>query len=113
MDSKEKLIQEIMREAEADGEPVTREEAEEMAEMELKSKDIRRHETAEAPKEKKKREVKLDGRKVDFISIVKEWLLDNAEDVVITNPQREVSFTLVGESYSLVLIKHRKKKEEK
>ena len=31
MDKKEKLILEIMKEAEADGEPVSREEAEEMA----------------------------------------------------------------------------------
>ena len=31
---KEKLILEIMKEAEADGEPLTREEAEEVAEME-------------------------------------------------------------------------------
>ena len=36
MDKKfEKLVLEIMKEAEADGEPVTKEEAEEMARMEL------------------------------------------------------------------------------
>ena len=34
MDEREKLIAEIMAEAEKDGEPVTREEAEEMADME-------------------------------------------------------------------------------
>ena len=36
---KEKLINQIMAEAETDGEPVTREEAEEMAEMEIKAKE--------------------------------------------------------------------------
>ena len=41
MDKKEKLILEIMKEAEADGEPVSREEAEEMANMELKAKGIK------------------------------------------------------------------------
>ena len=40
---KEKLILEIMKEAEADGEPLTREEAEEVAEMEIKAKGIKRN----------------------------------------------------------------------
>lgn len=111
---KEKLIAQIMAEAEKDGEPVTREEAEEMAEMELKDKKNRRYETADKPKEKKKREVKLDDKKVNFIEQVFYWVRDygNATDVTITNPQREVSFTLDGESYSLTLTKHRPPKEK-
>lgn len=39
MDKREKLILEIMAEAEKDGEPVTRAEAEEMADMELGAKE--------------------------------------------------------------------------
>ena len=42
---KEKLIARIMKECEQDGEPVTREEAEEMAEMEIKAGGIKRYET--------------------------------------------------------------------
>ena len=38
MDKKEKLILQLMEEAEKDGEPITREEAEEMARMELSAK---------------------------------------------------------------------------
>ena len=38
MMDKEKLIQQIMKECEKDGEPVTKEEATEMAEMEIKAK---------------------------------------------------------------------------
>ena len=113
MDAREKLIQEIMRDAEADGEPVTREEAEEMASMELGAKEIVRREVSDKPKEKKKREVKLDERKVDLISQVKEWLEDcGFNGVAVANPQREVTFTVNGESYSLTLIKHRPPKNK-
>ena len=38
---KEKLILQIMKECEADGEPITREEAEEMVEMEIKAKGLK------------------------------------------------------------------------
>ena len=50
--NKEKLIKQIMAEAEADGEPVTREEAEEMAEMEIKAKGIKNYTQGEKPKKK-------------------------------------------------------------
>ena len=40
---KEKIIAKIMQECEADGEPVTREEAEEMAEMEIKAKGLKNY----------------------------------------------------------------------
>lgn len=114
MTDKEKLIAEIMADAEKDGEPVTREEAEEMAEMELGAKEIKRHETADKPKEKKKREVKLDERKVDLIGQIEKWLVESGfENVAIVNPQREVGFLVNGESYSLTLIKHRPPKENK
>ena len=114
MDAREKLIAEIMRDAEADGEPVTREEAEEMADMELGAKEIKRHETADKPKEKKKREVKLDDTKVAFIKEL-ESLFDYTKmvsDVTIVNPQREISFLINGKSYSLTLIKHRPPKNK-
>ena len=113
MDEREKLIAEIMAEAEKDGEPVNREEAEEMADMEIGAKEIKRYETAEKPKEKKKREVKLDERKVDLITQTKEWLEDcGFGGVVIINPQREVGFLVNGESYSLTLTKHRPPKNK-
>jgi hypothetical protein len=112
---KEKLIAQIMAEAEKDGEPVTREEAEEMAEMELKDKKNRRYETADKPKEKKKREIKLDDVKVEFIKELVS-IFDyqkTANDVQIVNPQREISFRIGEDSYSLTLTKHRQPKENK
>ena len=53
MDKLEKLISEIMAEAEADGEPVSREEAKEMAEMELSAKNNRSYEQSETKVQKK------------------------------------------------------------
>ena len=112
---KEKLIAQIMAEAEKDGEPVTREEAEEMAEMELKDKKNRRYETADKPKEKKKREIKLDDVKVEFIKeLVSIFDYQKmANEVQIVNPQREISFRIGEDNYSLTLTKHRPPKENK
>lgn len=108
---KEKLILSIMDEAESNGEPITRAEAEEIAEMEIKAKGINNYTQAESKKERKKREVKKDPTKVTFIHYLEEWLLTTSvKNVTITNEQKEVSFQINGEDYSLSLIKHRKKK---
>lgn len=109
MDKKfEKLVLDIMKEAEADGEPVTRQEAEEMAEMELKSKQNRRYEQSDAPREKKTRVIKKDPEKVEIIEKIFNFLLTNGfNSATIVNEQREITFG----DYSLTLTKHRKKKE--
>ena len=113
MDKREKLILSIMKEAEADGEPITRAEAEEMAEMEIKAKGIKDYAQAEEKKPRKKREVKKDPTKVTFIHYLEEWLINtDVSDVHIVNEQKEVAFCINGESYSLSLIKHRPKKGE-
>lgn len=111
---KEKLIMSIMKDAEKDGEPLTREEAEEMAEMEIKANGIKNYTQAEIEKKpRKKREVKKDPTKVTFIHYLAEWLLTtDVEDVTIVNDQKEIAFRIKGEDYSLSLIKHRKKKGE-
>ena len=69
---KEKLIQSIMKECAQDGEPVTREEAEEMAEMEIKAnKDCRRYEVDITKKRKPvQREPKIDPDKVIIIDSI-------------------------------------------
>ena len=58
MTVKEKMILQIMEECEKEGEPVTREEAEEMAEMEIKANGIKRYEKVTShvrnPQEKEK-----------------------------------------------------------
>ena len=104
-----KLVAKIMKECEADGEPVTKEEAEEMARMEMGTKEIKRYEKAEtAPKSKQKREIKKDPEKIEIIKKIFNFLLTNGfESAIIKNEQREITFG----DYSLTLTKHRTKKE--
>lgn len=109
---KEKIIARIMKECEADGEPVTREEAEEMAEMEIKAKGIKDYTQAEEKKPHKKREVKKDPEKVAFINFLEYLLLTNdVKNVKIVNEQKEIAFTIGTNNYSLSLIKHRPPKK--
>jgi hypothetical protein len=109
---KEKIITRIMKECELDGEPVTRAEAEEMAEMEIKADNIKNYTQSDVEKKpRKKREVKKDPTKISFIHYLEEWLLTTSvEDVTIVNEQKEIAFRINGEDYSLSLIKHRPKK---
>lgn len=109
--TKETLAKKIFDECAKDGEPVTMEEALEMADMEIKSGSIKNYTQSSAEK-KSKKEVKLDQTKVDFIQALAEMLEDvETENVTIINPQKEIGFTIKGESYSLSLIKHRPKKK--
>lgn len=114
---KEKLINQIMKECAEDGEPVTREEAEEMAEMEIKSKkDCRRYERENKQNKATNRTQKIDTEKVEIIKSVAHqldrfvWEDKTAENVAIANQQREITFTVGENEYSLTLTKHRKKK---
>lgn len=108
----EKLIVQIMAECEADGEPVTREEAEEMARLELKAKkEIKRYEQSEKPKkERKSREVKLDEDKVAIIDFLATCLSEWNFDFTIQNAQREIKIKYNDCDFSLTLTKHRPKK---
>lgn len=104
----EKLVNQIMEEAEKDGEPVTREEALEMARMEVNANQERHYEKSEkTTKERKKRTVKKDPEKVKIIADVAEWLASQGYEVNITNDTREVTFG----NFSLTLIKHRAPKK--
>lgn len=108
MDKKlEALAKQIMKEAEADGEPVTLEEAVEMAEMELKAKGSGIDKVQTAGR-KKKATPPPDPEKVAIIEKLYNFLLTNGEEsATIVNVQREISFR----EYSIQLIKHRPKKE--
>lgn len=114
---KEKLIKQIMAECEKDNEPVTYEEAAEMAEMEMKAKtDCKRYEREEKQNKSTNRAPKIDDEKVAIIEsvahqldrFVKEDL--TAINVKIANIQKEITFTVGENEYSLTLTKHRKKK---
>lgn len=109
---KEMLIAQIMKEAAADGEPVTREEAEEMAEMEIKAQGVKIYAKSEesSSKPRKKREVKTDPDKLELMGVLSDAIMGFGLDAITVNPQREISFDWHGMNYSVVLTQHRKKK---
>lgn len=108
---KEKLITAIMKECEKDGEPVTREEAEEMAEMEIKANGIKHYEKSDKPRKAAKKERKVDTPKKRLLMDCKVLLEGLGAEILGVKTETEVTFTFEGEEYSLKLIKHRPKKE--
>ncbi len=104
---KEKLIQDIMKDLDC-----SREDAEEVAEMEIKAKGIKRYEKAEEQKPRQKREVKLDEDKIKIINFLQRVMVgSDALQVEIKNAQREITFQFNGADYSLTLTKHRPPKK--
>lgn len=113
MEKFEKLVISIMKECEQDGEPVTREEAEEMAKMEMNVP--KRYEQKDKPKKKTTKVRKVDEEKKHILSCVKtllEGMQLNADERpnVQMKTETELSFSLGGNNYTLKLTKHRPKK---
>ena len=107
MTDKEKLIKSIMAEAEKDHEPLTREEAEEVAEMELKAKANSKHyERAEAPNERKPRERKVDEDKKSLLDILSNALAQSGITATAEN-EAKLHFEHSGSQYTVTLTKHR------
>lgn len=118
MDKFEKLVLEIMKEAEADGEPVTREEAEEMATMELGAKENFKHyETSEKPRKKsdKPKTVKVSDTKKALFNAICEFLTEFCEEndanmcILTENKLFEVDFG--GDTFKIDLVQKRKPKK--
>lgn len=108
---KEKLVTRIMKECAQDSEPVTREEAEEMAKMEIKANSIRHYEKSDKPRKTAKKERKVDATKKRLLMDCKVLLEGLGAEILGVKTETEVTFTFEGEEYSLKLIKHRPKKE--
>lgn len=103
----EELIKEIMREAEADGEPVTEEEAREMAEMEIKAKDVKLYAKSEKETQPRKpKEKKVDLQKQEIIKVIFQALEQSGYQVEIVNDQQKIGMTVNGNAYSVTLTKH-------
>lgn len=103
----------IMKECENDGEPVTREEAKEMAEMEFKAEGIKSYVFSDnIEQEKKQRKPSNKTRKIDeekgFLLGACKDLLDSLDaENVIMKTETEISFIYNENSYTLKLTKHR------
>jgi hypothetical protein len=104
----EKLINQIMKECAEDGEPVTREEAEEMAKMEINAKKDRRYELSEKAETKKKKPKarKVDTEKLEILKTVAAALKNDGFSCEI---EKEIAVHFGN--YSLKLIRHRPPKK--
>ena len=110
---KEKLIARIMKECEQDGEPVTREEAEEMAEMEIKANGIKHYEKSDKPRKAVKKERKVDATKKQLLMDCKILLESLGAEILGEKTETEVTFTFEREENSEKLIKHRPNKSKR
>ena len=107
--TKEKLVARIMKECAAEGEPVTKEEAEQMAEWEMNSKTVRNNAKSDAQRKPSTRERKVDETKKRILNNCRILLEGMGAVSAQMKTETEVSFTFEGEEYSLKLVKHRKK----
>jgi hypothetical protein len=108
---KEKIIARIMKECAEDGEPVTRAEAEEMAEMEINSKGIVGRGDAGSKVERKPRERKVDTVKLEIMQVIDDAICDIADNVEERKNETDLHLSYNGEKYSVKLTRHREKKE--
>ena len=110
MNDFDKLVDKIMKEFANDGEPVTREEAEEIARLEIKAKvNDKRYEQSK-PKNKTPRERKVDEVKKYLFEVVISALEGEVENGSMKN-EVEYSFDYKGERYTFKLTKHRPAKK--
>lgn len=110
MVDKEKLITDIMKECANDGEPVTREEAEQMAEMEIKAGNVKRYEKSDKPRKKVTKERKVDEEKKHFLNNFRILAEGMGAIVTSTKNEAEFSFNFGNNAYTVKLVKHRPKK---
>ena len=105
--TREKLIAEIMRECEKDGEPVTEEEAAVMADMEIKARGIKHYEKSDKPRKPTTRERKVDETKLRILSGCRVYVEELGATVTAEKTETEITFTYNDETFTLKLIKHR------
>lgn len=107
MNDFEKLVISIMKDAEKDGEPVTREEAEEMARMEIGAKGIKNYTQGEVEKKKAVKERKVDEEKKNLLTILRNALAESGIEATMEN-EVKLHFVFNETKYSVTLTKHRK-----
>ena len=103
----EKLILSIMKDLEC-----SREDAEEVAKMEIKAKGLKRYEQAEKPRKKAERERKVDQEKKEIIDELVACINKNIGKVVEVKTETEIKMVYADNEYTVKLIKHRPKKSQ-
>ena len=106
MKTRAQLIKEIMADFEKDGEPVTEEEAGEIADLEIKAKknNVKHYERSTKPRDKPTRERKIDTEKLEILEE-----LQAALELCGITATREREVALHFGDYELKLIRHKKK----
>lgn len=104
----EQLAEDIIKDFAKDGEVISKEDALEMAKMEMGAKEIKNY-TQAVPekKEHKPREKKIDEDKKKIIEIIAKALTDNGYGAIIVNVDKQIDF---GE-FTVNLVKHRPPKK--
>ena len=87
-----------------------REDAEEVAKMELKAKGLKRYEQSDKPRAKTQKERKIDYEKQFLLNLVEKGLGTTVNQVQ-RKTETELSFEYGGNRYTLKLSKHRKEKK--
>lgn len=111
----EKLAEKIYKECLKEGEPVTMEEALEMAEMEAKTKENRRYEGGERKNEEKKpRTVKISDEKKELFNTVLQNLTRTIgverENITILKENKLIQVKIGEKTFKIDIIEERPKK---
>ena len=109
----EKLAKQIFDECAKEGEPITMEEAQEMAQMEINAKDINLGARAiepKAEKEKKHRIAQVSAEKMELFSLLWEGLFNYyGENAEIVKNNKEISIKVGEKCFKIDIVEHRKK----
>lgn len=110
----DRLAKKIFDECEKDGEPVTMEEAMDMARMELKAKDVKNYTvSAEKTTEKKRNPPKkvVSAEKQTLFKEISEFLLTKyGENAIIVKENKEMNIKINDKSFKIDVVEHRKGK---
>ena len=108
----EKLAKQIFDECTKEGEPITMEEAQEMAQMEINAKGIKigaRSTEPKAEKEKKQRIAQVSQEKQDLFSLIWEGLSNYYENCKILTNNKLISVQIGEKTFKIDIIEQRKR----
>ena len=87
----------------------SREDAEEVAKMEIKAKGLKRYEQSDKPRKKVERERKVDQEKKEIIDELVACINRNIGKVLEVKTETEIKMVYNDTEYTVKLIKHRPK----
>ena len=104
-----KLVQQIIKEYEKEGLPITQADAEEIAQMEIKAKQIHNYACSNTKNKKRTSATKQDLEKIDLIKKLYDYVFTIDNNAKIINASRQIDFTVNNNNFSITLVRHKKK----